>query len=112
MTATVESVSDGEIRLRLSGSASLDRTKGKFHYAYGAEFAGMLVYDRRREVFRRFDFLALGEWTWRYERKGPQKEVLGVALEIQERPFASPEHDRHFPGFSMSNYGYRQDREK
>ena len=112
MSLAVASVSEKEIRLRLKGAASLERSKAKFKYGYEADFSGVLVYDLKKGAFSRFDFLALGEWTWNYERKGPQKDILGVALEILPRPFASPEYDRHFPGFSMSNYGYRQDREQ
>jgi hypothetical protein len=39
------------------------------------------------------------------------RDILGVALELAPQAFASAAYDRHFPGWSMSNYGYRQDRE-
>ena len=73
--------------------------------------SGILVYDRKKEAFTRFDVLALGDWTWGYKRDGPQVDLLGVALELWPHQFASPAYDRHFPGWNMSNYGYRQDRE-
>ena len=112
MKLTVELVSADELRLRLKGATLLDRTKGNFKYSFEAGIEGNLVYDRKKGAFTRFDVLAVGEWAWHYERKGPQKEILGVVLELLPRPFASPEYDRHCPGFNMSNYGYRQDREK
>ena len=111
LTLTVEAESPGELRLKLSGRVSLKKEKGSFPYAYDAEYSGVLVYDRKKEVFTRFDVLALGDWTWGYKRDGPQVDLLGVALELRPQPFASPEYDRHFPGWNMSNYGYRQDRE-
>jgi hypothetical protein len=111
LTLTVEAVSAEEIRFQLKGAASLNREKGKFPYACEAKLSGVLVYHRKREEFTRFDVVALGDWTWGYERKGGRKELLGVALELAPRPFASPEYDRHFPGYNMSNYGYKQDRE-
>ena len=55
--------------------------------------------------------MALGNWTWGYQRQGPQVDLLGVALELWPHEFASPAYDRHFPGHGLSNYGYRQDRE-
>jgi hypothetical protein len=112
LNLVVEEVSDAEVRLRLEGAASLKREKGDFPYGYEADFMGVLVYDRKKAGFTRFDVLALGDWTWGYERKdAPQKDILGVALELWPREFASPAYDRHFPGWNMSNYGYRQDRE-
>jgi hypothetical protein len=107
----VETASAAEIRLRLSGNVSLKKEKGNFPYGYEPEFSGVLVYDRKKEAFTRFDVLALGDWTWGYKRDGPQVDLLGVALELSPRPFASPEYDRHFPGCSLSNYGYKQARE-
>jgi len=111
LTLTVESVTAEEIRMRLGGSASLLREKAKFPYGCEAKLDGVLVYDRKKEAFSRFDVVAVADWTWRYERKGGQQEVLGVALELAPRAFASPAYDRHFPGYNMSNYGYRQERE-
>ena len=111
LTLTVESVSSTELRLKLSGNASLKKEKGNFPYAYEPEYSGVLVYDRKKESFTRFDVLALGDWTWGYKRDGPQVDLLGVALELWPHEFASPAYDRHFPGWNMSNYGYRQDRE-
>ena len=108
---TVEAATQDEIRLRLTGTASLDREKGKFPYAYQVSFSGRVVYHRTRQEFTRFDVAAVGDWTWKYERKGGAKDLWGVALELWPHAFASPEYDRHFPGYSMSNYGYRQDRE-
>ena len=108
---TVEAVSAEEIRFQLKGAVSLNREKGKFPYGCEARLTGVLVYDRKRGEFTRFDVLAVGDWTWHYERKGGPKEVLGVALELAPRAFASPGYDRHFPGYNMSNYGYKQDRE-
>ena len=107
----MESVSPAEVRLRLSGTVSLKKETGNFPYAYEPAYSGLLVYDRKKEAFTRFDVLALGDWTWGYKRDGPQVDLLGVALELAPRPFASPDYDRHFPGYSMSNYGYKQDRE-
>jgi hypothetical protein len=107
----VESVSPAELRLKLSGTASLKREKGSFPYGYEPEFSGVLLVDRKKEAFTRFDILALGDWTWGYKRQGPQVDLLGVALELWPHEFASPAYDRHFPGHSLSNYGYRQDRE-
>ena len=112
LNLTVVAVTTEEIHLRLDGKAVLDRTKGYFKYGYDASFRGRMTIDRKKETFTRFDVLAVGDWTWNYERKGPPKDILGVALELLPRPFASPEYDLHFPGYSMSNYGYRQDREK
>jgi hypothetical protein len=111
LNLTVEAVTREEVRLRLAGSVSLNREKGKFPYGYDARLMGLLVYDRVKGEFTRFDMAALGDWTWRYERKGGSKDLYGVALELSSRPFASPAYDRHFPGYSMSNYGYRQERE-
>ncbi len=111
LTLTVEAVSAEEIRMRLKGAASLSKEKSKFPYGCEAKLSGVLVYHRKKEEFTRFDVVTLGDWTWNYERKGGQKELLGVALELAPRPFASPEYDRHFPGYNMSNYGYKQDRE-
>lgn len=107
---TVESASAAEIRLRLVGSVSLKREKGEFTYRYEPALLGQLAFDRAKDRFVRFDLLALGEWTWDY-RPGQPRDLLGIALEIAPREFASPGFDRHFPGVSMSNYGYRQDRE-
>ena len=101
-----------EIRLKLSGKAVLDRTQGYFKYGYDAVFDGRLTADRKKKTFTRFDIMAVGDWTWNYERKGPSKDILGVALHLLPKPFARPEYDAHFPGYNMSNYGYRQDREK
>lgn len=109
---TVEAVTPEAIRMRLGGKAVLDRTKGYFKYGYDASFDGRLVFDRKKETFTRFDVTAVGDWTWNYRREGPPQDILGVALELLPRPFARPEYDNHFPGFNMSNYGYRQDREK
>ena len=111
LTLTVESASSVELRLKLSGTASLKKEKGNFPYGYEPEFSGMLIYDRKKEAFTRFDVLALGDWTWGYPRQGPQVDVLGVAMELWPHEFATPEYDRHFPGCRLSNYGYRQDRE-
>ena len=111
MNLTVDAVTPEEIRLRLRGKAVLDRTKGYFKYGYDTSFNGRLAYDRKKGVFTRFDVFAVGDWNWNYERKGPSKDILGVALELLPRPFASSEYDFHFPGYNMSNYGYRQDRE-
>ncbi len=111
LTLTVEAASREELRLRLKGTVSLNREKGKFPYGYDARLMGLLVYSRAKEEFTRFDIAALGDWTWHYERKGGAKDLFGVALELRSEPFASPAYDRHFPGYSMSNYGYRQDRE-
>jgi hypothetical protein len=111
LTLTVETVSSTELRLKLSGNASLKKEKGNFPYGYEPEYSGVLVYDRKKETFTRFDVLALGDWTWGYKRDGPQVDFLGVALELWPHEFASPDYDRHFPGWNMSNYGYRQDRE-
>ena len=111
LTLTVEAASPAELRLKLSGTASLKKEKGNFPYAYDPEFSGILVYDRKKEAFTRFDVLALGDWTWGYKREGPQVDLLGVALELWPHEFASAAYDRHFPGWNMSNYGYRQDRE-
>ena len=111
LTLTVETASPAELRLKLSGTASLKKEKGNFPYAYEPEFSGVLVYDRKKEAFTRFDVLALGDWTWGYKREGPQVDLLGVALELWPHEFASEAYDRHFPGWNMSNYGYRQDRE-
>lgn len=110
LTLTVESASTAEIRLRLTGSVSLKRETGKFPYGYDARLLGKLVYDRGPKAITRFDVLAVGDWTWDY-RPGKPKDILGVALELTSRPFSSPPYDRHFPGYNMSNYGYRQDRE-
>ena len=107
----VESVSSAELRLKLSGNVSLKREKGNFPYGYDADYSGVLVYDRKKEAFTRFDVLALGDWTWGYKREGPQVDLLGVALELWPHEFASPQYDRHFPGWSCSNYGYKQSRE-
>ncbi len=107
---TVEAATEGELRLRLAGAASLVRDKGDWTYRYEVGFAGALAYDRKKGEFTRFDVLALGDWTWDY-RPGKPQDILGVALELSPRAFASPAYDRHFPGWSMSNYGYRQDRE-
>ena len=111
LSLTVETVSRDELRMRLQGAVSLNREKGKFPYGYDARFTGVLVYHRARQEFTRFDVVALGDWTWHYERKGGAKDLFGVALELAPRAFASAGYDRHFPGYSMSNYGYRQDRE-
>jgi hypothetical protein len=111
LTLTVETASPAELRLKLSGKASLKKEGGNFPYGYEPEFSGILVYDRKKESFTRFDVLALGDWTWGYKRDGPQVDLLGVALELWPHQFASPGYDRHFPGWNMSNYGYRQDRE-
>lgn len=109
----VEGISGTELRMWLSGSVRLVREQGDFPYRYEAQLLGRLVYDRAKASFQRFDVLAVGDWTWDYERKdAPQKDILGVALELWPGRFASPDYDRHFPGHSMSNYGYRQDREK
>lgn len=107
---TVQAVSTDEIRLRLEGSAVLKREKGHFTYDYDASFSGSIRYDRKKGTITRFDVLAVGEWTWNYRENKP-KEILGVAMELWPHAFASPAYDRHFPGYSMSNYGYRQDRE-
>jgi len=106
----VESVTPERVSMRLSGAVSLERTKGNFTYRYAPEFSGVLEFDRAKGAFRKFDVLAIGEWTWDY-RPGTPKEILGVALELWPHAFASPRYDRHFPGWSMSNYGYKQDRE-
>lgn len=111
LTLTVESASPAEVRLKLSGNASLKKDKGSFPYAYEPEYAGLLVYDCEKKALTKFDVLALGDWTWGYKREGPQVDLLGVALELWPHAFASPAYDRHFPGWNMSNYGYRQDRE-
>ena len=111
LTLTVSTVSSTEVRLRLSGQAALKKDKGSFTYTYEPAFSGILVFDRKKEAFTRFDVMALVDWTWGYKRDGPQVDLLGVALELWPHQFASPAYDRHFPGWNMSNYGYRQDRE-
>jgi hypothetical protein len=111
LTLTVETVSPAEVRLKLTGSAALKKEQGSFPYAYDPKYSGVLVYDRKKEAFTKFDVLALGNWTWGYKREGPQVDLLGVALELWPHSFASAGYDRHFPGWNMSNYGYRQDRE-
>ena len=108
---TVEEVTAQDVKMRLEGSVSLNREKSRFPYACEAKLSGRLVYHRAKDEFTRFDVLWLADWTWLYERKSGQKELLGVALELAPRPFASPQYDRHFPGYNMSNYGYKQDRE-
>ena len=82
LTLTVEAESPAELRLRLSGKVSLKKEKGNFPYGYDAEYSGVLVYDRKKEAFTRFDVLALGDWTWGYKREGAQVDLLGVALEL------------------------------
>jgi hypothetical protein len=78
LTLTVESESPAELRLKLSGKVSLKKDKGNFPYAYDPDYSGVLVYDRKKETFTRFDVLALGDWTWGYKRDGPQVDLLGV----------------------------------
>lgn len=106
----MEGESDGKLRLRLRGAASLVRDKGKYPFRYAPSFGGVVVYDVQKQALERFDVIAVGEWTWDY-RPGQPKETLGVALELWKGRFASPDYDRHFPGISMSNYGYKQERE-
>lgn len=111
LSLTVEKVSAEEIRFGLKGAVSMNREKGKFLYGCDAQLSGSMAYDRKKQEFTSFDVVAIGDWSWNYERKGGQKEVLGVSLELAPRAFASPGYDRHFPGYNMSNYGYKQDRE-
>ena len=86
-------------------------SSGRFYaYRYEPAFGGVVSYDRRKQALDRFDVVAVGDWTWDY-RPGQPKETLGVALELWPGTFASPAYDRHFPGVSMSNYGYKQERE-
>ena len=43
LTLTVETASAAELRLKLSGKASLKKEKGNFPYAYEPTFSGILV---------------------------------------------------------------------
>src|SRR4029453_5681138 len=114
---TVEAVSAESIRLRLDGHAKLgkeptpDVVTGKIasmsDWGYEPKLLGFLEYDPRKQVFTRFDVVALGD---QFGRVGlsigaarPGCQPLGVSFELVagERPA-----DRVPPGSASTTRPY------
>lgn len=96
LNLTVEAVSRDRVRLRLDGHAKLgkqptaDVVAGKIasmsHWGYEPKLLGFLEYDRQKQVFTRFDVVALGD---QFGRVGlsigaarPGCQPLGVTFEL------------------------------
>ena len=86
---TVQEVSNGEIRLRLTGSALLvngDATTTLRRCE--ANFLGYLNYDRDKRAFTRFDVMALGDYDLHESTRQRQRtditvaKVLGIAFDL------------------------------
>lgn len=76
------------LRLRLEGSALLmsDADPAKAQRGYDVRLQGVLVYDRTKRAFSRFDIVALGDyWGGDYEGgrfKRPGRTPLGVSFAL------------------------------
>lgn len=94
LALTVEEVSAGEVRLRLHGSLPIryagwdvqNRRVAEGDYDCEYEFAGHLTYDRGKELFTRFDLVALGAVKQLGSFKYPKPEggtmTNGVTFEL------------------------------
>src|SRR5262245_31196804 len=83
----VEEVMPAKVRLRLEGTARFV-TRGREYGAPQKEgrqdtfhLRGLVVYDRKAEIFSRFDIVALCE-TGHYDEIGKRLVALGVAFEL------------------------------
>jgi hypothetical protein len=92
LTLTVQEVTAAQISLRLEGSARLQQKGREGTAFYEPALLGLLVYDRGREAFTRFDVLALGTASGLptdangvvTPRTGPYP--LGIAFELAAEP--------------------------
>jgi hypothetical protein len=94
LTLTVEEVAP-VLRLRLRGSALMAKDKGPANArrGYDARLSGVLEYDAGKGAFRRFDFVAVGDW-WGGDSEGgrfarPGRVPLGIAFELARGDRAS-----------------------
>lgn len=87
MNLTTIEASDSRLKLKLEGSALLvsdsdDKNPDK---GYDVAFAGFIEFDRNKQKFTRFDFVALGE-HWGDDRYNggalPGRTPLGIAFEL------------------------------
>jgi hypothetical protein len=84
ITLTVEGGAKGAVRLRLEGSAILNGGS----VGYDAKLSGVLEFDPRRQLFSRFDVVAVG--IYRGDPKHGEEGIpLGIAFEAADGKSAS-----------------------
>jgi hypothetical protein len=93
LTWTVEAVTPGEVRLKLTGSALLATAPEAAKAARGFDLSllGYLTYDRARKAIARFDVVVVGDhWGQGVHTRQarPGRKPLGIALELS--PGTSP----------------------
>jgi hypothetical protein len=82
MTVTVESVTEGEVALRLDGEALLEDGEKR---GFDARLLGKIRYDRRKKAITAFDVVAVGDhWGEGVFTRGarPGKTPLGISFEL------------------------------
>lgn len=87
LTATVESATPAEIRLRLDGRALLatDADPSRAGRGYDARLLGYVNYDRKADALTRFDLVAVGDHWGEGPHTGgarPGRTPMGVALAL------------------------------
>jgi hypothetical protein len=92
LTLTVQEVTEAKLSMRLEGNVRLQQPGREGPASYEPAILGFLEYDRGKQVFTRFDLLALGTATGLptdangvvSPRKGPYP--LGIAFELVRHP--------------------------
>lgn len=118
LTLTVDDVAPNTVRLRLTGHARLGKVppravvEGKIasldQWGYEPRVFGFLEYDPRKQVFTRFDIVALGDHFGRLGngKRAPSRlglQPLGIAFELVE---GDQPADRVPPGRPSNSRNY------